>query len=377
MAFNSIIATRRNAREPGPLASTNRNADTMPMGKRIVIVGLAVVAALSLLTVTLLLGPAGPEEQTARGPINPDDLPPGVNPDDLSQPANGQFPTHGAAGEGRITRVDDDRVTILTWRTIEPAEAGVYDVGAPTVTVEFSPKRVLTITADEATLIAPDGAFRRGEFRRNVVVTFYDTDRAEADLQGTRDIQVRVYLDDDAAFDLELGQITSTGPLHLTSRVADFKGRGLSLKYNRLRERIERLIVDHGQELRFAAQPDERPSEDKRGERGEADEQTTSDATPRDATPVADAGQAERQPQFYRARFQREVHVIAGGQDPQQQADLRGDQLEVTFAIQPDDRSADPMTSADDGETSASAAESPESSESPDANPTALSLMHI
>ncbi|NBC10308.1 MAG: hypothetical protein GVY24_01050, partial [Planctomycetes bacterium] len=50
---------------------------------------------------------------------------------------------------------------------------------------------------------------------------------------------------------------------------------------------------------------------------------------------------ADRAPQFYRARFQRDVHVIAGGDDPQRQADLRGDQLEVTFAIQPRSQSND------------------------------------
>jgi len=309
------------------------------MGKRIAIVGLAVAAAAALLAVTLLLGPAGPGQEQPPGAIHPDDLPPGVNPDDLTPANTGPLPTHGTAGEGRITRVEDDRVTMLTWQTIEPAEAGVYEVGAPTATVEFSPQRVLTVTAEEATIIAPDGAFRRGEFRRDVVVTLYDAEGPEADLQSTRDIQVRVYLDDDAAFDLELGQITSTGPLHLTSRVADFKGRGLSLKYNRLRERIERLVVEQGDALRFAAQSDELSRDEPRGDEAEPDD--TPPTAERQTTRREDEEEDDRGPQFYRARFQRDVHVIADGNDPQQQAKLRGDQLEVTFAIEPRSQSND------------------------------------
>ncbi len=300
------------------------------MGKRFVIVGLAVIAAGVLLAITLLMGPAGPAEQKAAGPIDPDDLPTGVSPAQLLAENGGPLPTQGAAGEGRLTRVDDDRVTMLTWQTIEPSEAGVYDVGSPRVTVEFSPSRVLTVTAEEATIIAPDGAFRRGEFRRDVVVTFYDTDAAEADLQGTRDIQVRVFLDDDAAFDLELGQITSTGPLHLTSSVADFKGRGLSLKYNQLRERIERLIVEQGEVLRFASESEGVPRD--------RDAQITDDGPTRDDDAPAQAegdDRDDRAPQFYRARFQNDVHVVTGGEDPQRQAELRGDELEVTFALAP------------------------------------------
>lgn len=314
------------------------------MRKQIMIVGAAVGVALMLLGVTLILSPSGTVDEN--GPpeaINPDDLPADTDLGDGTS-AGGTLPAHGSAGRGQVTRVDEDRITRLTWRTIEPAEDGVYDVGAPTATVEFSPSRVLSITAREATLIAPEGTFRRGEFRGDVVVTFFDAGDARADLTATRHIQTRVYLDDDAAFDLELGQISSTGPLHLTSRVADFQGRGLSLKYNRVRERIERLIVEEGRELRFAANGD--GLSDRNAEAAEG-----ADSQPQPQPPTATAGQADQPsrdegdsdpkttnritdpPQFYRARFQRDVHVTAGGDDPDEQADLRGGELVAVFAL--------------------------------------------
>ncbi len=326
------------------------------MNRRIVLVGTAVLVALVLLGVTLMLSSPGGRDTAdtaVRGPINPSDLPGGFNPDDLNQAAGGTLPTKGSAGRGKITRVDDQRVTVLTWNTIDPTDTGVFEVGGPEAIVEFSASRMMTVTAREATIIAPENTFRRGEFRKDVVLTFFDAEGRAVDLASTRDIQMRVFLDEDAAFDLELGQITSTGPLHLTGPMVDFRGKGLSLKYNRLRERVERLVINEGDTLRFSAAAQRDGGTGPAREAGPGAEPKTGTTPP--------ARTDDERTQFYRAVFTSGVHVEAGrGGPPEQQADLRGDELSVLFAIKRNSmRQTDRQAAATDAGTPAPGADAP------------------
>lgn len=257
------------------------------MPKRAFLIGGAVAASAALLLFTLLAGPetaSGPAERPSDpglADLPTDDLPdaPVVDPDAARAIPVGR----GDVGEYAFNR--EGRVTILQWASITPKPEGVSDVVAPQARTFFSPSRVLQMTAREGTVVAPDNEPRKGNLRGDVVLTLYERpDGKPIDFDDeaalAKFVTMKVYLDD-AAFDLELGQVDSPGPVHLTGPQVDFRGTGLSLNYNQLRQRLERLEISRGERLRF------RPT----GKQEDAEEVVAAEVEPAAATmPVADSG---------------------------------------------------------------------------------------
>jgi len=303
------------------------------MKTRIVIIAGSVVAAGLVLLAAYLANPIAPPPSGDAGSSGPrptageDDQPPGVSADE-------RFVDES----GRYERREDGRRTILTWDRLEPQPKGRARVTEPSARVEFSPQRVMTIDAARGRLYAPENEPRQGHFEGRVVVTMYRTSRERAvSLTGTRDIAVRVYLKE-ADFDLELGRLTSVGPVHLTGPRVDFHGRGLTLNYNELHNRLQRLRVHQGQRLRLRGRALD-GGEASEPATGPSTQAATATAATQPGPPGGDAAGEEpgaegqedgaRAGEFYRARFEEDVRVEALGRGVQ----MRGDRLDAVFSF--------------------------------------------
>ncbi len=206
------------------------------------------VAALVLILTVLIGGPGFTEEQSQVDPADVQLYVPG--PDVNEQMLLGE-------AENIIYEVNEDGKRILFYANrIVPRNEGEIDAIDTTIQIQLAAGRELTIEADEGTIVAPDQHPQEGEMRGNVIVTLYESpDGSPVDTSSDRDVAIRMYFDDPVEFDLELQQIDSIGPIFLTGPQVQFHGRGLSMNYNQLRQRIERLVIEQGESLRYIPEP--------------------------------------------------------------------------------------------------------------------------
>ncbi len=218
------------------------------MPNKLLTIGAAVgVAALVLLLAMIVGGPgAGSQDQTPTIPENPE-LFTGSHLGGDELPI-GEF-------DGLVYEIKESGILFYADRVV-PQPQGVIDVIETTAQIHLAAGRELTIDADEGTIVAPDNHPREGEMRGNVVVTLYETpDGSPVDFESDRHVVTRIYFDDPVEFDLELQQIDSEGPIFMTGPQVQFLGKGLSLNYNQLRHRIERLVIQEGQSLHYIPKP--------------------------------------------------------------------------------------------------------------------------
>ena len=212
--------------------------------------------------------------------------------------------------------------------------------------VTFSPTRVLTISADSGTFFHPGNVPQRGEFHANTVLTLYEAPPGRPlDKADPGQVQLRLYLDGVTSFNREEGIVSTEGPVRLVRPDADFTGRGLDLTYNNLTQRIERMVIHHGDELRLAA--GELSGTDSAAAASDAGRPAATPATggdaPRSARPKPVAPQVAPQqaaspanndadapaPTFYQAVMSDNVRLRSD------KADLAGESLTVLFSLAP------------------------------------------
>lgn len=301
------------------------------------LVAAACGVSLVLLMAVLLLGPAdhsatgggdasqGSSASAAR-PLADIDLPTAVP----NQP--GEFEAQvGQLVEGEAVFLQQGRRTVLKYARLEPEADGVLRVDKPRARIIFSPTRVLEVASDTGVLIAPEGQLLEGTFTGNVVTTFYQSKPGQPlDLADLTQIQMRLFLND-AVYDEQLGRLRSDGPVFMTSQSLDATGQGLTLTFNPLRQRLERMIIREGDRIRFnprapgqAQSMANAPATPPAATAGD-DSSPTPDLTP-DPTPPQD-----EPVQYYQANFLEDINVnVAFGQQI-----LTGDRLSVSFAIEP------------------------------------------
>jgi lipopolysaccharide export system protein LptA len=322
------------------------------------------LVAVAAVLLTLQTGP-GPLDAVT--PETGDELIPGGIGDDPVQGQNsfgeidqGQYLLEQGEG-GRVRR------TLLTWDRMDPLPRGRSEVVRPVAIVFFSERRVLRITADEGTFLAPGNEPQLGVFRGDVQLTLFDAPAGEqVDLGSPRHVASRVYLDQPTRFDLQIGQISSPGPVHLTGPEVDFYGSGLTMSFNRLQDRIEQMTIERGRWLRFsmgsvdgdeavggdAVDPTESGEPDAAEQPGAValDDAEPADGPgadqPRPGALVDAAPETLAQPQYYVVRFEQEVRVRPADGTSW----MMGDALEVAFAL---DGGGDDEPSADARATSA------------------------
>src|SRR5699024_3838813 len=153
-------------------------------------------------------------------------------------------------------------------------------------------------------------------------------DERPVDLKSTADIAARIYLHE-ATFDMELGQLSSPDEIYLTGPQVAFRGTGLRVDLNRIKHRLDRLLVRRGEVLRLhplekrAKPPQEAITPDKSGPSAKsrpAGGHAANRIATRPAQPV----------RYYRARFLGQVHVTIADE----KATLDADELDVIFSEQ-------------------------------------------
>lgn len=289
------------------------------MLKRAVVIGSAVaLAALILLLTTMFADPA----TKGKGQVAVAPRANGFGP--VTPPTAGsKIPTTGDALDYRFTRVNQRNQLIEVFGSkFSPKPQGVSEVENPGARIHLTPARVLEVRSLEGTFIAPDNQPRYGEFRGKTVLTLFEgpSDRPVKLDNDSPDVKMRIFMAD-ARFDLELGQIESSGEVQLTGPRIDFQGIGLTLTYNEVKGRIERLTIKQGRELRF--KPETSPDTEKAG----AAATTTKRTAPPSMTRRGDTSKGVKTPQFYRARFEKNIRVV--NSDIQ----VDGQRLEAVFAL--------------------------------------------
>ena len=254
---------------------------------------------------------------------------------------------------GSFTRVDAGKVVRVTWDRATPLSKGVSEVTEPRARMFFEGGRAMQVTADEGRFVAPDRQPQSGLFRGNVVITLVDGEPGEdIDFDRDAEVEMRVFIDGEARFDLVLNQIETADRVHLTGPRVEFFGTGLELSYNQRRNRLGRLDVTFGEVLRLKPEPTAEPqpspptppsspssasattppnTDNAAADRADTRE-APEDAGAPSAEPNALAEASDEPPEevtFYRARFENNVWITAPAED----AELTGDAFELVFAM--------------------------------------------
>ncbi len=330
------------------------------MGQRLLIIGGAIVLAVAVLLVTFLSdtpqlttpGSTGAAENTP-APAPPT---PGITPRDLvrapARPETGPI----ATGQYQVERLDRGRLWQFWGQRVTPLPQGLMRVELPGMRMHMEPWRVLQITAARGVFVAPNNQPRSGDFEGDVVVTLFESpDNSRPDLDDdSPHTQLRLYLDE-AAFDVELGQIDSNSPVHLTGPAVDFVGKGLRVNYNERRNRIERLEVATGEALRIKPRvarerPEREPVEPPavvlppaQPSRAQDDPPTPRQQRQREREErrreqaAATEPEPPRGPQYYRATFEKNVRIVSAS------GTIDADTMQVLFSFDEDEQS--PATS--------------------------------
>ncbi|MEO0514768.1 MAG: hypothetical protein AAF086_05670, partial [Planctomycetota bacterium] len=300
------------------------------MDKRFLMVGLGLIAAIAVVTLAILAG--GPSRSTTTATTPP--APPtitnrGISQEDLDNPRTGTQDLVEVVQDFQLYSEDGDTVTLFTGDQVVPQPNFVADVVRPAAEVRSSDRRVLRITADAGRFYHPGNEPTRGEFHQNTVVTQYQApDGKPLDLDSDDHVQFRLYLDQLTRFDRENGHITSEGPVRLVGPAVDFTGTGLDLTFNLLDQRVERLVIAQGDQLRLAQGSTFTTANNNPADADNAD---ASDMTAPDTSgnnPEA-AGPEPAQP--YRVVLYDNLDILVGPDH----TTLTGDRLEVLFTPAP------------------------------------------
>ncbi|MCC5828380.1 MAG: hypothetical protein JJU36_02935 [Phycisphaeraceae bacterium] len=256
-----------------------------------------------------------------------DDQSSALDPDELRQ----RFPAPIETGEMRhmagistrpgwvhdpllIRKIDDLRVVEVRGKRMNPLPNGQFSFDDPLILFRRGNLDILAIHAASGRIDAPENQPTRaqlsGEPDQPVTLTWYqitpDADGRHARLNPTVQVELQ-----SADLDFELGQIVSVDEIRIITDQTLFVGKGLNLTVNTLRNRIERLVVQKGRELRIR---DQHASDAER--ESEPGDEPVASAPPRRTTPPTQAGAgAEAQPdastpaQWYRARFHDNIRI--------------------------------------------------------------------
>ncbi len=226
------------------------------MAQRVLLTLVAVAVAAVLFGALLLLGPdeQRPGESTS-APIPDAPYVPLAAPEGPGRAGRGDpLSQVGSASQYYIQRqTGDGRRVEFLGDTYTPLPGGESLIGKPIARVELGNRRIVEIVADEARLVEQDRQPQYGTLSGDVRVAVYEARPGRPVRFGldSPDATLRVYLDAPVQFDLLAGRLDSDGPVHVTSRRFDLRGRGLTLRYNELADRIEYLELRRGDQLRL------------------------------------------------------------------------------------------------------------------------------
>ena len=207
---------------------------------------------------------------------------------------------------------------------IKPLDGSLIQIVAPSIRIFLENWRVLEIQGRAGTIDAPGDKPQSGTLNGLVVVSLYESphDRQPDLSRESADTALRMFMDEGAEFDVQLGRLHSAGTIHMTTPRADFIGSNLDMRYNDLHRRVERLEIAEGKLLRLSTARDKKKTD-------EPSEKSTEDQTPTDSDEAKKPKSPKKQKdtQFYRAKFSSGITIR------REDFVLTGDQLNVFFAF--------------------------------------------
>lgn len=285
----------------------------------------------------------GPGEPDTRGAPEPG----AFNPDEADREIN--FRRIGEGEDYFIQQPDPETGRVLRefrYDKLDPEAEGRFNVANPEARLYVDPERVVRMTAQSGFIVAPDRMPEQGRFSDGVRIELFAAEPGEQPAIGpdSPDRLFTIELEE-ANFNTMLGKIDAQGPVTLVSEQTRFKGRGLTLVYDELHQRIDYMRIEAGEYLEYqpAAGGPIEPTPGPGAGDAAADEATGG----AEATGPAEGATAEADDaaQYYEARFEREVKLRYEGRQ------IDADVLEATFALRRGRREAATQRDGAAGET--------------------------
>lgn len=293
------------------------------MSRQLLFTAVACGLAACVLIATLVLSPAVSKPEIKERPIlDPNaKFQPGPDPSNSTVATPQTITPSGVVERYTVRRFNEARqqLTILSGEKARPKPNGVVEIEKIIAHIHLIPgRRVVEIQAPRGMLVAPDNIPESGTLTGGVIITLYESPENQIVqlAPDSPDASLRLYLDDEVKFDLELGTVESQGPIHLTSPRVDFQGTGLSLIYNERRRRINRLEISQGKTMRFNPKA------------GRELTSSTSGKSDKNRSLIAD---------YYKATLHDQVQVDA------QQATIKTKMMEILFSLENRNQSEAPV----------------------------------
>ena len=280
------------------------------MSPRFWIMGSAIGAGVLILLLAVITGgKAKPRaEATHIAPI--DDTAPTM---DESIEVDRDLAVRKVEGINFVGRAGNEQRIHFSADQAQPQDDGVMIVTRPRTLIHQQGGQVTEILADRGRVVAPDNNLRRGDLTDNVTVTLYappSPDTPDAPV-GRRKVRARIKLVE-AHVDIDLNEVTSADDVVVEGERFKFVGRGLTLNYNELYSRIDRLVIDQGEYLHLY------PA----GDVVEAHSPRDDDAPAPEQVPPQDPAEID----YYEARFEDQVTIRST------QVDAGAESLKLIFS---------------------------------------------
>ncbi|QNN23086.1 hypothetical protein HED60_12665 [Planctomycetales bacterium ZRK34] len=294
--------------------------------RRLVVVTLIAIFAVSL--ITLFSGGLDPDytRQKTVKPVDTHELPPGLEGDTQAGTPMGLDAL--GTGEGAWIQRADPQTGLLKqeffYESLTPQEQGVFEIVKPQARFYVAPWRVIHMKSDEGRFVAPDNHPLSGEFRKNIVVTAFECDEDESiDLSPNSPHRLlEFHIADSAHFDTVQGEIKSDSDIELVTPVTGqvtFKGKGMRLVYNELNRRIEYMEITQGKSLHY--------DPNAKGLVTTEQEPTKSESTTAKKPAESTESRDKTALQYYRVTFADSVKAVSG------QRTINADHLVVFFTM--------------------------------------------
>ncbi len=284
------------------------------MSRQLLFTTAACALAACVLIATLVFSPGvSTPEKTDRPILDPNaKFQTGPDPSKSTVVTPQTITPSGVVERYHVRRYNEARkqLTILSGEKARPKPNGIVDIEKIIAHIHLIPgRRVVEIKAPRGSLIAPDNIPESGTLAGGVIITLYESpeDKLVDLAPDSSDASLRLFLDDEVKFDLELGTVESEGIVHLTTSRVDFQGTGLSLIYNERRRRINRLEIAQGKTMRF----NPKAGRELKPEAGAKDDKNRS--------LIAD---------YYKATLDTQVRIDA------QQAKIQSKKMEILFSLE-------------------------------------------
>ncbi|MEL7473384.1 MAG: hypothetical protein AAGK04_08705, partial [Planctomycetota bacterium] len=167
----------------------------------------------------------------------------------------------------RLEDPDTGRVTTeMNAERLDPLGQNRFDVRAPVARLYATNGQIIHVRADEGDVLMPSrqSGPESGVFRGDVRIRVFEPNADDNEIDFERDTPAAEVRAPALVFDLTFGEVSTPDddgptPVEVITPEITFAGRGLRLLVSEVNERIERLVIERGEYMRFTPRnaPDE------------------------------------------------------------------------------------------------------------------------